>query len=131
MNNTTIFYRSSYKYNFTEIQIRYFALYRKINIDDHSFEAFNYTREKHPSKIFLRSRATAQWYAIITHFMYPDSMITCGIIGLELRYHELISDEIKERIELEKQRLSYGIMCLKFTATLIDDLIQLIAVIDY
>ncbi len=128
MNDITIFYRSSYKYNFTEKEIQYFALYRKINIDDHSFEAFNCNYKNRCAHIFLRCTKTAQWYAIITHFMSSDSMIIRGSMSLELRYHELIAEEIKERIELEKRRLSYGIMCLRFNGNLIDDLIQLIAI---
>ncbi len=131
----------------TDVIVRYFTL-RCDNISNHRFEAFKSNKGCYPGHdtVYWRCSMTNKWYHV--HNNYHDGvsiintnttmelfeyqyqpLIIIGSIKLDRMYQELLIRE--KKIELEKQRLSYGIMCLKFNGALIDDISQLIAIIDY
>ncbi len=132
MNKTITFQRSPDKFVVTEHMLKYFGVLQ--DIDDFQFNYFIKEKQKTDGKkkqyFYMKTpNCIDHWFIYYPESSGNVSMVFKGHSKIEGMYQELIVNE--KRIELEKQRLSYGIMCLKFNGVLIDDLLHLIAIIDY
>ncbi len=132
MNKTVTFQRSPDKFMVTEHMLKYFGVLQ--DIDDFQFNYFIKEKQKTDGKkkqyFYMKSpNWRDHWFAYYPESSVNVSLVFKGSIKLDRMYQELLIRE--KRTELEKRRLSYGIMCLRFNDHLIDDIIFLIACFTY
>lgn len=121
--------RSVDKFEITPITLIYFIDSETLN--DLQFEYFS-TEKVHNGDI--KRRFYMKSYQYIQWFRYYS---TCGSVTIVFKGYEKLNHMYQDllayecRVKLEKQRLNYGLMCLRLEGTLLEELIGLIAVATY